>query len=382
MKIVVAIDSFKGSLSSLEAGNAVKEGILKAKSDAEVKIFPLADGGEGTTEALSLGLGGELIKVKVHNPLMREITAEYGIIKSENLAIMEMAASSGITLVNESERDILKATTFGVGEMIKDAINRGIRNFIIGIGGSATNDCGAGMLQALGFKILDKNGNEIPFGAIGLKDAYKIDAGEIIPELKETNFQIACDVKNPLCGKNGCSYIYGPQKGATAKTIPLMDSYISDFSDLAKTFNAEADKNFPGTGAAGGLGFAFKYFLNGKLLPGAQIITESIKIEEDIKTADLVITGEGRLDSQTVFGKAPSYVSSLSKKYGKPCIAFSGCVSEDANICNEKGIDAFFPILRNVSTLEEALNKENASKNLKNTAEQVMRLINLYKKEG
>ncbi|MBE6731290.1 MAG: glycerate kinase [Ruminococcaceae bacterium] len=379
MKIVIAIDSFKGSLSSLEAGEAVKEGFLKAKSNAQIKIFPLADGGEGTTEALALGLGGKLIKTQVHDPLMRKITAEYGIIESENLAIMEMAATSGITLVNERERDILKATTYGVGEMIKDAIKRGIRNFIIGIGGSATNDCGAGMLQALGFKLMDKNGSEIPYGAVGLKDVYKIDGSKVMKELKEAKFRIACDVKNPLCGEKGCSYIYGPQKGATKENIPLMDSYISHFADVAKTFNSEADKEFPGTGAAGGLGFAFKYFLKGELLPGAAIITESIKIEEDIKDADLVVTGEGRLDSQTVFGKAPSYISSISKKYGKPCIAFSGCVSDDAEICNEKGIDAFFPILRNVTTLDEALNKKNAFKNLENTAEQVMRLINLYK---
>ena len=237
------------------------------------------------------------------------------------------------------------------------------------------------MLQALGFKLMDKNGSEIPFGASGLKDVYKIDGSKVMKELKEAKFRIACDVKNPLCGTNGCSYIYGPQKGATKENIPLMDSYISHFADVAKIFNSEADKEFPGTGAAGGLGFAFKYFLNAELLPGAEIITESIKIEEAIKNADIVITGEGRLDSQTVMGKAPSYISALSKKYSKPCIAFSGCVSNDANICNEKGIDAFFPILRNVTTLDEALNKENAFNNLKNTAEQVMRLMKINIKQ-
>lgn len=379
MKVTVAIDSFKGSLSSLEAGSAVKEGILKVYENAEVKVFPLADGGEGTREALTLGMGGELINTEVHDPLMRKIDATYGIIKNERLAIMEMASASGITLVKENERDILNSTTYGVGEMIKNAIKKGARNFIIGIGGSATNDCGSGMLMALGFDILDKEGNKIPLGAIGLKDAYKIESKNVIPELKECSFKIACDVKNPLCGELGCSNIYGPQKGATKENIPLMDSYISHFADVTKGFNSDADKDYPGTGAAGGLGFAFKYFLNGELKKGAEIVTESIKIEEDIKDSDLVITGEGRLDSQTVMGKAPSAVASLAKKHGKPCIAFSGCVSEDAALCNEKGIDAFFPILRNVVTLDEALDVNNAYENAKNTAEQVMRLIKIFK---
>ena len=291
---------------------------------------------------------------------------------------MEMASASGITLVKEEERDILKSTTFGVGEMIKDAINKGIRNFIIGIGGSATNDCGTGMLRALGFEFLDKDNNEVEFGCKGLFDCVKIESKNALKELKDCSFNIACDVKNPLTGKNGCSYIYGPQKGGTKESIPLMDEAIGNFAELCKTYNKDADPEFPGAGAAGGLGFAFKYFLNAELKPGIDIIIDKTGIEDKIKTSDLVITGEGRLDNQTSMGKAPSGIAALSKKYNKPCIALSGCIGEGANICNDIGIDAYFPILQNVVTLDEALNKENAYKNTVSTTIQVMNLIKTF----
>ena len=376
MRVVIAIDSFKGSLSSVSAGNAVKEAILKLDASSKVEIFPLADGGEGTVSALHSGLGGEMISIPVTGPLGKKVNAEYCILPN-NCAVIEMAAAAGITLVSEKEKNPLFTTTFGVGEIILDAIKRNCRRFIIGIGGSATNDGGTGMLSALGYDFLDENGKPIPLGAIGLKSLHSICSDNVIPELKECSFRIACDVSNPLCGDNGCSEIFARQKGATDESIKQMDTWLSHFAKLAKTVSANADENAPGAGAAGGMGFAFLSFTNAKLESGIKIILEEIGIEEKIKDADIVVTGEGRLDSQTVMGKAPIGVAALAKKYGKRVIAFSGCVTRDATLCNEHGIDAFFPVVRGVSTLEEALNEENAYKNLFDCAEQVFRLIAL-----
>lgn len=372
MKIVVAIDSFKGSLTSLEAGKAVKAAALRVKEDAEVIIRPLADGGEGTVEALSAE--GELMSVKVRGPLGDAVLAEYCILRDGTAAI-EMSAAAGITLVPHDKRNPMDATTFGVGEIIKDAIEKGCREFIVGIGGSATNDGGVGMLCALGYEFLDKNGKPIELGAKGLESLAAISDENVIPELKDCHFKIACDVENTLCGKNGCSAVYGPQKGATPEDIAKMDLWLNNYALLAKEKYEKADKNYAGAGAAGGLGFAFLGFTNATLESGIKIILEQTKLEDYIKDADLVITGEGRLDSQTVMGKAPIGVAKLAKKYGKRVIAFSGCVTEDAEIINEHGIDAFFPVVRGVTTLEKALNKENAYKNLKATAYQVFRLI-------
>ncbi len=379
MKIVIAIDSFKGSLSSRMSGLAAADGIKKVFPEAEIVVRPVADGGEGTVDALIEGLGGERQTVSVTNPVGEKIDAEYGIIDN-NTAIIEMSAAAGITLVSGSEKNPLNTTTFGVGELILDAIGKGCRNFIIGIGGSATNDGGVGMLQALGFEFLDNSGNQISFGAKGLRDLSNISCEKALPELKECTFNIACDVTNPLCGDNGCSGVYGPQKGADEKMIKDMDEWLSEYAKLTKTVNENADKDFPGAGAAGGMGFAFLSYLNGKLMNGINLILSETKLEDYIKNADIVITGEGRLDSQTIMGKAPVGVAKIAKKYNIPVIAFSGCVTEDATACNNHGIDAFFPVLRTVCTLEEALNVDNAYKNMSNTAEQVFRLIDIYKK--
>ncbi len=379
MKIVIAIDSFKGSLSSRMSGLAVSDGIKKVFSDAEIVVRPVADGGEGTVDALIEGLGGERQTVSVTNPVGEKIGAEYGIIDN-NTAVIEMSAAAGITLISDNEKNPMNTTTFGVGEMILDAIKKGCRNFIIGIGGSATNDGGVGMLQALGFEFLNNRGNQISFGAKGLKDLWIINCDRALPELKECTFNIACDVTNPLCGDNGCSMVYGPQKGADARMIKDMDKWLSDYANMTKTVNKNADKDFPGAGAAGGMGFAFLSYLNGKLKNGIDLILSETKLEEYIKDADIVVTGEGRLDSQTVMGKAPVGVARIAKKYNIPVIAFSGCVTEDAAICNNHGIDAFFPVLRTVCTLDEALNVDNAYKNMINTAEQVFRLIDICKK--
>ena len=286
-----------------------------------------------------------------------------------------MASASGITLISENEKNPLETTTFGVGELIIDAIKRGCRRFIVGIGGSATNDGGSGMLAALGYEFLDKNGTHISLGAKGLQVLDKIKTDRVLPELKECEFLIACDVTNPLCGENGCSAVYGPQKGATPDMIRNMDIWLENYADIVKTVSSKADKNYAGSGAAGGLGFAFLSFTNATLKSGIQIILDEINIETDIKNADIVVTGEGRLDSQTVQGKAPIGVAKLAKKYGKKVVAFSGCVTGDSEVCNEHGIDAFFPILRSVTTLEEALDTKKAYENLTATAYQVFRLL-------
>ena len=380
MKVVVAIDSFKGSLSSLQAGNAVKEAVQSLYADADVVVKPLADGGEGTVDAFSAGQNCETVVLPVTGPLGSTVKAKYCILADKNTAVMEMAAAAGITLISAADRNPMETTTYGVGEMIKDAIAKGCRRFIMGIGGSATNDGGAGMLSALGYALLDENENPIALGAKGLKHLKQIKANNVLPQLKDCTFHIACDVNNPLCGENGCSAIYGPQKGATATTIPLMDGYLANYAAIAKTVSTTADENFPGAGAAGGLGFAFLAFTNATLRSGIQIILDETGLEQDIVNADIVVTGEGRLDAQTAMGKAPVGVAQLAKKHGKTVIAFSGCVTEDAEVCNDHGIDAFFPILRQVTSLEEALKTENAYRNLQKTALQVFRLLQIGNK--
>jgi glycerate kinase len=343
MKAIIAIDSLKGSLSSLQAGDAIREGILRAYKDAVVQVRPLADGGEGTVEALTIGMGGELQTVTVTGPLGEKAQAQYGILADGVTAIVEMSAAAGITMVPNEKRNPLYTTTYGVGEMICDAIRKGCRHFIVGIGGSATNDGGIGMLQALGYGMLDENGRQVSFGAQGLQELKSITDDKVIPELKDCSFRIACDVTNPLCGETGCSAIYGPQKGATPSMILQMDGWLRNYAKLAAAYNPKADPEFPGTGAAGGLGFAFLSFTNAVLESGINIVLDETKLEEYVKDADVVITGEGRLDGQTVMGKAPIGVAKIAKKYGKPVTAFAGCVTPDAVVCNEHGIDAFFP---------------------------------------
>ncbi len=402
VKVVVAIDSWKGSLGSLEAGASIAEGVHRVFPEAEVLVRPLADGGEGTVEALVLGMNGRMETVQVTGPLGTSVEASYGIIEElkegcvereddvgqescdrtmerTKIAIIEMAAAAGITLVDEKYRNPLDTTTFGVGEMICDAIHKGCRKFIVGIGGSATNDGGIGMLQALGYEFLNANGKQVPFGAKGLAEIVKIIDDHVLPELKECEFKVACDVTNPLCGTQGCSAVYGPQKGATPAMIADMDQWLFHYARLTQETYPHANWNQAGTGAAGGLGFAFLSYTNAVLESGIQIILEETRLESYIKAADIVITGEGRLDGQTVMGKAPIGVAAIAKKYGKPVLAFSGCVTEEAGVCNQYGIDAFFPVLRTVTTLEEAMEKEQTKRNLSATVEQVFRLIKIVK---
>lgn len=374
MKIIVAIDSFKGSLTSLEAGNAAREGIEAVFPDADIIVSPLADGGEGTAQAIIRATGGEMQSVCVCDPLGRKITASYGIIPENKTAVIEMATAAGLPLLKESERDPMNTTTFGVGEMIADAIHKGCREFIVGIGGSATNDGGTGMLSALGFAFLDANGNPIAQGAKGLENLAEIRTENALPELTECHFSIACDVSNPLCGKNGCSVVFAPQKGGTERNIPFMDAWLARYAELTKTVNPKADATKSGCGAAGGIGFAFLSYMNAELRSGIDLVLHAIHLEGQIADADIIVTGEGRLDAQSCMGKAPVGVAKLAKKYHKPVIAFSGCVGDGAQNTHECGIDTYFPIVQKPCPLSEAMDRENAYRNLRNTAEEVFRL--------
>lgn len=374
MKVVIAIDSLKGSMTSMEAGRAIKEGILNVLPDTEVIVKPLADGGEGTTEALVEGLGGELVQVDVHGPLETPVKAEYGILRETRTAIMEMAAAAGIIIVGKDKRP-LDATTYGVGEMIKDAIERGCRNFIIGIGGSATNDGGIGMLTALGYEFLDAEGKAVGIGAGALKDVASVRADKALPELKECSFKIACDVTNPLCGTNGATYIYGPQKGVTEDMRDELDAAMAGYAEVTKACIGTDCAKSEGAGAAGGLGFAFLSYLNADLQPGIDLVLDAVEMEKTMEGADLVFTGEGRLDYQTAMGKAPVGIAKLAKKHGAKVVALAGAVIEGAEKCNENGIDAFFPILRKIITLDEAMEPETAKQNMIKTTEQIIRLV-------
>ena len=374
MKTVIAIDSFKGSISTFESGEAVAEALALVYPDAEAMISPLADGGEGTVEAIVASQRGFLCGTRVSGPLGEEIRAEYGIIPDTKTAVIEMSAAAGLPLVPEDKRNPLYTTTYGVGELISHAIRSGCRKFIIGIGGSATNDGGVGMLSALGYEFTDEDGNPVPHGAIGVGSIKKISTEGALPELAECEFHIACDVKNPLCGEMGASAVYGPQKGATPDMVKTLDAYLAEYARLTKSILPHADESFPGAGAAGGIGFAFHAYLGATLESGIDIVVRESGLEKLIADADLVITGEGRLDEQTSMGKAPIGVARVAKKYGKTVIAFSGCVTDGAKECNANGIDAFFPIPRAPITLSEAMNPDNAYKNLRDTAEQVFRL--------
>ncbi len=378
MKVVTAIDSFKGSVSSIEAGNAAKEGILSVFPEAEVIVMPLADGGEGTVETLVYGMGGELIETEATGPMGEKRMASYGIVNG--MAVMEMASSSGLPLVPVNERDPLLATTYGVGDMIKDAIKRGCREFIVGIGGSATNDGGVGMLQSLGFRFLDENGNETKKGGKYTADIRDIDISRALPELKECVFKIACDVDNPLCGERGASHIYGPQKGASPEDVLFLDAALKSFSEVTKEKLGVDCAHTPGSGAAGGLGYGFMAYLGGELKPGVEIILDETGIDKVLEGADFVITGEGRIDSQTAMGKAPSGVAARAKKNGAVVIGIAGCVTDDAYLCNDKGIDAIFPVIDKAMTLEEAMDRDTTVKNIKKEVSQIFKLIKIMNK--
>ena len=374
MKIVIAMDSFKGSLSSVAAGNAAAAGIRKAIPQADIGIYPIADGGEGTTEALVTGLDGTYRKITVSDPLDRPIQTKYGILP-DHTAVIEMSAASGLTLLIPAERNPMHTTTFGFGQMIADAIHHCCRNFLLGIGGSATNDCGIGCLQALGFSFLDTIGQQVPYGAEGLAQVATINTAHVMPELRECTFHVACDVNNPLCGAQGCSAVFARQKGADDAMIAVMEKTIRRFAGTVQKQFPTADPELPGSGAAGGLGFALRTFLYADLQPGIEVVTQQIRLEDAIREADIVVTGEGRMDAQTAMGKAPVGIAKIAKRYGVPVLAFCGCVGAGAELCNQQGINAFFPVLRTVTNIETAMQPENAVLNLTETAEQVFKLL-------
>lgn len=377
MNTVIAIDSFKGSISSIDAGNTVRDAVLSSYPKDNVQVFPLADGGEGTVDALTQGLGGNIVPVTVTGPLGEPAKSRYGYLPDSQTAVIEMADAAGLAMVPAAKRNPLYTTTYGLGELIIAAMEHGCRHFIIGIGGSATNDAGLGMLTALGYRFYLPDGT--PCGICG-KDLHAIaaiDASHCHPLLKECKFEIACDVVNPLCGEQGCSAIYGPQKGATPEIIAKMDSDIAAFALLAENTLGIQGTKLPGAGAAGGLGFAFHTFLHGTLTPGIELVLKSIGIEQALCTADVLITGEGRMDRQTAMGKAPIGIAQLAKKCNPKCVTIGlcGCATHDAESVNEHGIDAYFPILHAAMSVEDAMKPATTKQNLTQTIQQVMNLL-------
>jgi len=344
MKIVVAPDSFKGSLTAVEVSDAIEQGVREIFPEAEIVKIPMADGGDGTVQCLVNATGGEILKEKVKGPLGDEVLASYGILGDKKRAVIEMAEASGLTLVPENKRNPLITTTYGTGQLIKSALDQGCRKMIIGIGGSATNDGGAGMVQALGAKLLDKNGKEIGFGGGELKKIFRIDTKYLDKRLSETKVLIASDVSNPLCGPKGASQVYGPQKGATPEIIEELDESLAYFAEIIKRDLNKDIKDMPGSGAAGGLGAGLIAFLDAELRPGIEITIEIVKLEQAIKDADLVITGEGKIDSQTIYGKAPIGVAKIAKKYNIPVIAVAAIISDDADIVHQYGINTLLKI--------------------------------------
>jgi glycerate kinase len=375
MKILIAMDSFKGSISSIDAAKAISLGIREVYENAAINAFPLADGGEGTVEALIQATKGQYVTKRVTGPLGNPIEAAYGILGDKHTAVIEVAAACGLPLVPMDKRNPLITTTHGVGELIVDAMERGCREFIIGLGGSATNDAGVGMLQALGFIFLDEHGEKIGFGGQELQRIHRIDLTQVHPLLKECTFKVACDVNNPLYGSTGAAYVFAPQKGATPEMVQQLDKGLMHFSQtVQKEMNLDIH-NIDGAGAAGGLGAAFAGFLGANLQSGVGLILDTIGMEEHIRQADFVITGEGKLDGQTSMGKAPLGVAQLAKKYDVPVIALAGGTTKETSVLNELGITSYFSIISGPMSLEKAMEKEEAFYHLQVTASQLFRLI-------
>ncbi|MDQ0273371.1 glycerate kinase [Cytobacillus purgationiresistens] len=374
------MDSFKGSLSSIEGSAAITAGIKEVYQYADIKVLPLADGGEGTVEAIVKATGGKLFTIPVTGPLHEEVSAIYGILGDQKTAVIEIAAACGLPLIPDEQRNPLITTSYGVGELIIDAIEKGCQDFIIGLGGSATNDGGVGMLQALGFRFLDSNGKQVDSGGQALKDIRQIGDKSVHPAVKKATFKVACDVTNPLFGEKGAAYIFGPQKGASPEMVLELDQGLRN---LAKVVAEEFDRDIhsiEGAGAAGGLGAAFLGFLQAELNSGIELILESIGMKEQIQGMDIVITGEGKLDGQTSMGKTAMGVAQMAEKQGVPVIALAGSVTEEAADLNDLGITSYFSIMTKPMSLVEAINPKTAMINLQVTTAQLFRLIKKMKK--
>lgn len=376
MKIVVAPDSFKESMSAKEVCDSIEKGLLSVSKDWEIVKVPMADGGEGTLEALIDATNGKIFNEKTLNPLGEEITSRFGILGEKNIAIIEMASTSGLELISPEKRNPYITTTYGTGQLMLKALDQNVEEIILGIGGSATNDGGAGMLQALGAKLLDKNGDEIGFGGYELSKLDKIDFSNLDKRLKNIKILVACDVTNPLTGKNGSSYIFGKQKGATPEMVKVLDENLLHYSKIIKR-DLDFDVNdIPGAGAAGGLG-AGLLTLGAILKKGIEIVIEANELDKKVQGADLVITGEGSIDGQTRFGKTPYGVVSVAKKYNIPTVTLTGNVGKDIDILYDYGFDAIFSIMQGVDTLENAL--KNGKENIEKTAKNIGHFIKIFK---
>lgn len=373
MKIVIAPDSFKGSLTALEAANAIEDGFRRVFPEAEIVKVPMADGGEGTVQSLVDATGGRIVKRIVTGPLGDKVEAQFGILGDGKTAVIEMASASGLPLIPPHKRNPMVTTTYGTGELIKAALDMDCRKFIIGIGGSATNDGGGGMAQALGVKLLDKDGNDIPFGGKGLLKLNRIDISTLDPRIAESEIVVACDVDNPLTGPRGAARVYSPQKGATPEMVEILEKALERFAEVVKRDLGKDVKNIPGAGAAGGLGAGLMAFLNAKLRLGVDIVIEATGLEDKVKGADLVITGEGGIDGQTIYGKTPIGVAKVAKKFGIPVLAVAGGISDDASVVYEHGIDGLMSIIPHPMTLEEAM--VQGGKLVSDAAERIARLI-------
>jgi glycerate 2-kinase len=373
MRIVIAPDSFKESLSAPAVAEAMAEGVMRAAPDADFDLVPMADGGEGTVDALVAATGGGKIEAMVTGPLGDPVVAEWGLLGDGKTAVVEMAAASGLVLVPEDLRDPRKTTTFGTGEVIAQVLEYGVERLIIGIGGSATNDGGAGMAQALGIALRDKDGKDLARGGAALANLAEIDASRKLKGLDQLSIEVACDVDNPLCGERGASMVYGPQKGADVKTAKELDKALRHFGEVVeKVFGIEVI-DLPGAGAAGGLGAGLITFLGATLRPGASLIAEACGLAQKLDGADLILTGEGRLDGQSVFGKTPVGVAKLGQERGIPVIALAGNLGEGFERVYDHGISAAFSITHGPVSFEEAI--QHTAANLANTAEAAVRLF-------
>ncbi|PLR32470.1 glycerate kinase [Chimaeribacter coloradensis] len=369
MKIVIAPDSYKESLSALEVATQIEAGFREIFPQAEYVKLPVADGGEGTVEAMVAATGGRIVRVRVTGPLGDPIEAFYGLSGDEQSAFIEMAAASGLEQVPPHQRNPLRTTSYGTGELIRNALDHGVKHCIIGIGGSATNDGGAGMAQALGAKLRTAQGDELGHGGAALAELASIDVSELDPRLAQCQIEVACDVTNPLTGEQGASAIFGPQKGATPEMVTQLDGYLAHYAGVIKRdLGIEVD-TVPGAGAAGGMGAALLAFCGADLRRGIEIVTEALGLEALVKDADLVITGEGRIDSQTIHGKVPIGVAKVAKRYNKPVIGIAGSLTADVGVVHQHGLDAVFSVLYTICTLDEAL--EHAGDNVRMTARNI-----------
>lgn len=373
--IILAPDSFKESMTAKEVCEAMERGIRKANSQIRCIHVPMADGGEGTMQSLVDATGGRVYSKEVVGPLGNNVVAEYGILGNGEIGVIEMASASGIHLVDSEKRNPLITTTFGTGQLIKACLDKGVKKLLIGIGGSATNDGGAGFIQALGGRLLDENGDDLSYGGGALAKLHTIDLSNLDERLKYVSVEVACDVNNPLCGKEGASYVFGPQKGATREMIEILDQNLSHYAEVIKEQLGKDVISKAGAGAAGGLGAGLMAFLDVKLKSGIEMVIEYANLEEKVRDADMVWTGEGSIDFQTQYGKTPLGVAMIAKKYNKPVIALAGRVGNDIDVLYDKGIDAIFGIMRGVTSIEEALVK--GPENVEKTSENIIRLLNI-----